>query len=289
MSKEILIKNPTPSTNKPSLGSFINQVFIIAYKENTDLLEKTIRDQGFQCEILRQPPLNETNNNYSPSYLCLLNHKGAWQRIININKPCLIIEADFVPVINMNKLPLPFPTTEKKLGINWLYTCAPQVYSVSSDMYAQGFSTSMVAYIISPQGAKYLLDLAEEIKNEYGAENYSSWDGEVDNYLRNQGLKNYIPFRCYGEHGGKPNLEHKNNGLSLKHRADRLYGKLAFMPDYTSNMKYPFLTLIQERFYGRSKGTARLFLGRFARLPVLKKSSVPFRIMWFCVSKYVLF
>lgn len=187
----------------------------------------------------------------------------------------------------MDKLPLPFPPNEEKLGISWLYTCVPQVYSVSTEGYAQGFSVSTVAYILSSQGAKHLINFVEVIKQKYGSNNYSSWDSQIDAWLKSKKLNNYIPFRCYGEHGGKPNLEHKNNGLSLKHRADILYRRLAFMPDYAINAKCPFFVLIRERVYGRTKGIARLLLGKFIRLPVLKKSSVPWHIIRLSFSKYL--
>lgn len=75
----------------PSIGSFIGQVFIIAYKENTDLLEKTFKKQCLEYQVIRQPALNQTDQGYSPSYLCLLNHKRAWHKIVTLDKPCLVI------------------------------------------------------------------------------------------------------------------------------------------------------------------------------------------------------
>ncbi|MCL2923238.1 MAG: LPS biosynthesis glycosyltransferase, partial [Trichodesmium sp. MAG_R04] len=134
-------------SNKNSLIESISGVFIIAYEEDTKILEKTLQEQSFNYELLRQKNQPEYKS-YSPSYLTLLNHKNAWFKASEQEKPSLIIEADFVPVINFGSLPLPFDLENHNVGIGWLYTCAPQIYSVSDENYAQGFSTSAVAYII---------------------------------------------------------------------------------------------------------------------------------------------
>lgn len=266
------------------LSDRITQVFIIAYKESTELLEQALKQEGLQCEVLRQEQKEEYNN-YSPSYRCLLNHKRAWESAVQQDKLTLIVEADFVPVLGLGKLPLPFNPDDNTVGVAWLYACAPQIYSVSQEGYAQGYSTSMVAYIVTPQGARCLIELAEEIKEKIGATNYSSWDSGVDSFLRARKLKNYIPFRNYGEHGGMPNIEHYKNGLSLTHRADVLYGKLAFTPLYVTGKSEGKLTFLQTRLQARLKGIARLATGRFLRLPVLKGSSVPLRLLRFAVGR----
>lgn len=267
----------------PKLVDCIGKAFIIAYKESTELLQDTLTQEGFQCEVFRQDHQPDYKG-FSPSYLCLLNHRRAWEIAAQESKPTLIVEADFVPVMGLSKLPLPFNPDEKNVGISWLYTCAPQVYSVSVDGYAQGFSTSMVAYIITPQGAQCLIRLAEEIRETVGATNYSSWDSQIDGFLRTRKLKNYIPWRNYGEHGGLPNLEHHRSGLSKTHRADVLYGKLAFMPLYaTSGDGKP--TFLCVRFQARLKGIARLVTGKFLRFKIVKNSTVPNRLLGFAVRR----
>lgn len=264
---------------------YIDQVFIIAYKESTELLEEAFKKENFSCEVLRQKHQPEYQN-YSSSYLCLLNHKNAWEKTIQQNKPSLIVEADFIPVIGIGKLPPPFNPDEKNIGIAWLYTCAPQIYSVSKDGYAQGYSTSMVAYIITPESARVLIELAHEIKEKIGATHYSSWDSMVDSFLRARKLKNYLPFRNYGEHGGIPNPEHRQNGLSPTHRADILYQKLAFMPPYVTDEKYG-QNYFLVRFQARLKGLARLATGKYLRFPVVKGSSVPMRILRFAIGRHL--
>lgn len=268
------------------LADRVSQVFVIAYKEPTELLEKALIREGFTCQVLRQEP-NPAFKGFSPSYLCLLNHRRAWEQAIRTSRPVLVVEADFVPVIGMGSLPLPFNSTQPDVGIAWLYTCAPQIYSISPEGYAQGYSASTVAYIVTPQGARCLLELADEIRTTVGPTAYSSWDSTIDNFLRRHKLKNYIPFRNYGEHGGKPNPEHRHNGLSASHRADVLYGKLAFSPLYATIQGTTPLTFPLARLMARYKGIARLASGRFLRFKILRNSSVPGRLLKFAIGRHL--
>ncbi|MBD2772810.1 LPS biosynthesis glycosyltransferase [Iningainema tapete] len=265
------------------LVNSIDKVLIIAYKESTEQLEETLNREGLACVVQRQETKPEYQN-FSRSYLCLLNHQRAWEKAALLSKPTLIMEADFVPVLGLGKLPLPFNPHQSDVGISWLYTCAPQVYSISPDGYAEGFSVSTVAYIVTPQGARCLLDLLKEVTEKKGATTYSSWDSTIDPFLRQRKLKNYIPWRNYGEHGGLPNPEHHQNNLSKTHRADVLYGKLAFMPMYAVNgSRQQFLMI---RLQARLKGIARLVTGRFLRLRVLQGSSTPAKILRFAVFRH---
>lgn len=273
--------------NSPNrLGDRIGKVLIIAYKEPTDLLEKTLREEKLTPEVVRQAE-NPAMQDFSPSYRCLLNHRSAWEKALNEAKPTLIVEADFVPVQGFGQLPLPFPGDRQDLGIAWLYTCAPQIYSVSQEGYAEGFSTAMVAYIITNNSAEYLMQLADRIKDEIGPKNYSAWDSGIDAFLRQHNFKNYVPFRNYGEHGGRPNPEHRQNQLSSSHRADVLYGKLAFLPMYAAENQEGSLKVLGVRLKARLKGIGRLVTGRYIRLPVLKNSSVPGRLLSFAIRRHL--
>ncbi len=267
-----------------SLAESIEKTFIIAYKEPTEVLESALKQGGLNCEVLRQQHQPEYKD-YSPSYLCLLNHKRAWEIAMNESKPTLIVEADFVPVTGMGQLPLPFNPMQENVGISWLYTCAPQVYSVSPDGYAEGFSVSTVAYILTPAAAKSLLELEAKIRENPGPKSYSSWDSTLDGFLRQRKFQNYLPFRNYGEHGGKPNLEHQKNGLSKTHRADVLYGTLAFTPLYAEAGKNHQLQLISARIQARLKGIVRLAVGKYLRGTVLQNSSSPQRLLRFAISR----
>ncbi|MCT7982391.1 LPS biosynthesis glycosyltransferase [Laspinema sp. A4] len=273
-----------PSPNR--LGDRIGKVLIIAYKEPTELLEKTLREEGLTPEVVRQAE-NPAMQDFSASYRCLLNHRSAWEKALSEPQPTLIVEADFVPVQGLGQLPLSFPGDRTDLGIAWLYTCAPQIYSVSPEGYAEGFSTAMVAYIITNQSAEYLIQLADQIKDEIGPNNYSAWDSGIDKFLRQHKFKNYVPFRNYGEHGGRPNPEHRQNQLSSSHRADVLYGKLAFLPMYAGEAEEGPFKVLGVRLKARLKGIGRLVTGRYVRLPVLKQSSVPGRLLSFAILRHL--
>lgn len=264
----------------PSLCQCLDRTFILACQESTALLKHALAEENVPCEVLRQEAKPEYEG-FSRSYRCLLNHRAAWERAAAASGQTLILESDFVPVVGFGDLPLPFDAQQADVGITWLYTCAPQVYSVSDEGYAQGFSTSMVAYIVNPRSAIALMELADAIAVDPGPENYSAWDSKVDEFLLARNMKNYIPFRNYGEHGGgNPNPEHRAFGLSATHRADVLYGKLAFPPAYTTYS--PFTTV---RLKARLKGLGRLLAGRYVRSHVLKGSSMPQRLLWFSIRR----
>ena len=90
----------------------VSQIFVIACAEDTSLLEGVLDQEGMQVEVLRQPPIDATIQ-YSRSYLCLMNHVRAWQKIGAGEQPGLVIEADFVPVIGFGSLPVPCDLTAK--------------------------------------------------------------------------------------------------------------------------------------------------------------------------------
>ncbi|MBD2105027.1 LPS biosynthesis glycosyltransferase [Leptolyngbya sp. FACHB-261] len=273
-----------PQANR--LVEHVGKAFIIAYKESTQLLENALRQEGFDCEVLRQEDKPEFQQ-FSRSYLCLMNHCRAWERATQAEqKLTLIVEADFVPVVGLGHLPVPFHPQQSNAGIAWLYTCAPQVYSVSKEGYAEGYSTSMVAYLVTPQSARYLEELAADFSTKLSGTTYSTWDSEVDTFLRAKNLKNYIPFRNYGEHGGRPNPEHRQNGFSGIHQADVLCGNLAFQPLYATDETGSRLkNFLSARLQARFKGLARLATGRFLRLPVVRNSSTPARLISFAIRR----
>lgn len=262
----------------------IAQTLIIAYKENTQQLEACLTEQGFDCRVVRQQHRSEYKD-YSPSYLCLLNHCEAWKQVMALGQPALICEADFVPVRNLANLPMPYDPTLSNVGIAWLYTCAPQIYHISESNHAIGFSTSMVAYILTPVGAKHLIELAEQITEHPGPTQYSAWDSTIEEFLRERGLDGYVPWRNYGEHGGKPNPEHRRAGLSPAHRADVLYGPLAFAPIYAEAQKSSRLPVFYSRIKARAKGLGRLVLGKYLRPPVLAGSTTPLQMLKFAVGR----
>ncbi|MBD3883755.1 LPS biosynthesis glycosyltransferase [Phormidium tenue FACHB-886] len=270
----------TQSTSSRSLVDQIDRVLIVAYREATERLEAAFIEAGFVCEVLRQVDQPEYQD-CAAIYRCLLNHHCAWQRAAAASKPTLIVEADFVPVVGLGKLPLPFAVEEPSVGMAWLYTCAAQLFSVSQAEFAEGFSTGLVAYVLTPEGAKGLLPFVEHITQAQGT-GYYNFDSEIDQFLRQQGFRNYIPFRNYGEHGGKANPEHQHNGMSGIHRADVLFDRLAFLPAYALNSRWQFWT---ARLQARAKGLGRLLLGKYLRPKVALSSSVPDRLLRFTILR----
>jgi hypothetical protein len=278
----LLSPNSHSSHALPNLVEAIGQTFILAYRESTELLEATLRQEGLQCEVLRQVDRPEYQS-YASIYRCMLNHQTAWRLAAQSSQPTLIVEADFVPVVGFGQLPLPFSLTQPDVGISWLYTCAPQLYSVTEEGFGEGFSTGLVAYVLTPPAAQALINLVAEI-TEYHGTGYYNFDSHIDSFLRRHEFKNYISFRNYGEHGGKPNPEHRRNRLSGIHRADVLYGKLAFAPAYTE-VAQPLLLFRIARLKARSKGIARLLLGKFLRIKIIRESSVPLRLISFAIRR----
>ncbi|MEL7331993.1 MAG: LPS biosynthesis glycosyltransferase [Cyanobacteria bacterium J06560_2] len=283
------------TSNRPAdtLISCVAQTFVIAYKESTEQLSTVLSEFGCDCTVLRQvhQPGYET---YSPSFLCLLNHRSAWELALRSEKPTLIVEADFVPVQDFAQLPPPFDPADSAMGIAWLYTCAAQIYNVqtgslnsSAQAWAQGYSTSMVAYVITPKSARLLIELASQIEKDPGPHEYSPWDSGIEYYLRDRNLHNYVPFRNYGEHGGLPNPEHGKNKLSKAHRADVLYGKLAFAPMYaTEKGGIDRWLWLKVRAYARVKGIGRLLLLKYLRAEVVKKSRQGKALIWFAIARH---
>ncbi len=259
-----------------SLVDGVGQIFILAYQEDTTELANFFTRAGCPGEVLRQVHRADYKT-YSPSYLCLLNHRKAWERALLSEQPTLIVEADFVPVANFAQLPPPYDPLDPQLGIAWLYTCAAQIYHITDQGYAEGYSTSMVAYVVTKQSAWRLIELAESVKADPGPETYTPWDSGIEYYLRDRNFHNYVPWRNYGEHGGIPNPEHRQNNLSTTHRADVLYGPLAFTP--------PYKTVLKERTYGRIKGLGRLLLNKYLRLEVLRGAIHPGRLLWFAMGR----
>jgi hypothetical protein len=266
------MNNPIP------LRQAIGQTYIIAYRENTDRLAQFLVAEQLKVEICRQAPDPEFAD-YSPSYRCLLNHQSAWEKIAQATQPGLIIEADFAPVKKFGQLPLPYPSNAHNTGMAWLYACAAQIYTVTDQGHAPGFSVANVAYIVTPAAAQALLNFITD--RQLDPTQYSSWDSELEEFLRHQHFINYVPFRNYGEHGGIPNPEHRQHGLSSFHRADTLYDQLAFMPLY-ANSPWQYY---QARLQARLKGIARLLTGRFLRPKIMRESSSPFRLLRFAITR----
>jgi hypothetical protein len=259
------------------LKEHISKIYIVSNKLSTDKLKNEFIEEGFEVEELRQEFKPEYRN-FSKSYLCFLNHKNVWFRALNNDKYSLIVEEDFVPVENFGKLILPFDPSKKNFGICWFYSVGPQIYSVSKEGYISGESTGLVAYIINSKSAKLLLEFAADLEEKWKPEEYFHFDSEIKTFFLSRGKKNYLAYRNYGEHGGFINIEHKAIGIRRGgvHRADVLYGKLAFLPYYAKGKTIKYCKV---RLRARIYGIMRLLVGRYLRPKVLFNSSTPFRLL----------
>jgi hypothetical protein len=271
------------TTNQPTLSQTVGQTIILAYRENTDRLNQALTHEQLTVQILRQTDRPEYSE-YASIYRCMLNHAQAWQQASQSDRPTLIVEADFVPTKGMGQRPFPFNPQQTHAGIAWLYACAPQLYHVTPEGFAEGFSTSLVAYIITPTAAQALYDFVAYITNKHGT-GYYNFDSEIEEFLRLKGFKNYIPWRNYGEHGGKSNPEHRQNGMPGIHRADTLYGQLAFLPDYITRQSNTQFSLLKARIKARLYGLGRLLTGRYLRHKILRTSKVPLRLIRFAILR----
>ena len=108
------VTSPTVVPNR--LKNRVGNVFVIAYQEPTDALETALSAEGFQHQLLRQSDTAESQT-YAAIYRCMLNHQRAWQQAAKATQPSLIVEADFVPVVGMGNLPLPFNPMQSMLGL----------------------------------------------------------------------------------------------------------------------------------------------------------------------------
>ncbi len=262
------------------LIDYTSTVLIIAHREDTSRLAASLEQEGFHCQVQRQAYRSEQAE-FARSYLCFMNHVEAWKWVAEHQRPAVIVEADFVPVQRMGKLPLPFDPEQADVGIAWLYTCAAQVYDISPERHAQGYSSSLVAYIMTPRAVPSLLQLFEQISHNPGPCHYYPWDSDLDKALLAQGFRNYLPFRNYGEHGSDhPNPEHAAHQLGRTHRADVLYGPLAFKPDYAESEGF-----WRTRLWGRIRGLVRLGMGRYTQPHVLRRAEVPFKILSFAMRR----
>jgi hypothetical protein len=262
----------------------IGECFIIAHNEDTLQLEGVMRSEGLPFKILRQVDL-PCYQNYASIYRCMLNHQNAWEKAALLEKPTLIVEADFVPVNAFSRYPCPFEQENENFGIAWLYTTAPELYEVHKKRYAVGYSSSLVAYVLSKKAAHCLCEYADQVTQNYGTV-YSNFDRYIGSYLNKLNYVNYIPYRNYGEHGGTPNPEHRKNGQKSVHHADILFGKLAFYPLYAGSSRYRCVKFIIGRIYGRTKGIGRLLAGLYLPYTKLRDVNSVLRMLMFAAGRY---
>jgi len=243
--------------NPSKVRSLADSAYIVCYKENVDELECALSKEGFSVYVSRQQAL-DSSSHVSASIRCLQNHLTVWEKIAECGVSAVIVEADFVPVIGMRRLPPPFPLNKESESFGYLYACGIEVYDICNETYFRGHSSSTVAYYVNSNAAKLLIKFSKEVLAG-NVEQYSTWDTEIRYYLQCRGINSFVPFRNYGEHGGLPNPEHASKGLDGTHRADRLAGKLHFLPGYARGSSFIFYQVRVKAWFW---GVGRLILGR---------------------------
>jgi hypothetical protein len=247
-------------------------VVIVAHKEDTSQLRKTLLTEGFSVEEVRGPYTQEQLS-YSFIIRSFVNHANAWKIAKSRRKPTVVVEADFVPVTGFGGLPAPVPSAAWETSLAYLYSVGPQVWDLVSPQVARGHGGGVVALLIPPKVAELLLVFFEEELRVNPLGKYSSWDSRVGYWLNDRGIQSYIPYRHYGEHGGKiGNPEHAKAGLGRAHRADVLCGHMAFAPAYADES---LLRYWRIRAWARLWGAGRLASGRFLAWHDFARSNWP--------------
>ena len=241
------------------------KVYVVAHKEDTSKLEATLASEGFSVQVNRLS-YTAQETKYSAAYRCLLNHMDVWARVQSDGEPAIVVEADFVPVRGMARLPSPVPACRLHHSIAWLYYGGGRLRGMDDEGYALGTAPTMVAILCSPAGAGCMLRFGRQECVAEKVGKYSTWDVQLAVDVRAHGITVYLPFKSYGEHGGLGNTEHEKHGVRTHHRADVLWGRLAFLPAYAHGR---LVTYWGTRLFYRCRGTLKLFAGRY----------IPFREM----------
>lgn len=271
-----------------ALRDRVSRVYVVAYKEETSALEDALRDEGFSVDVVRQRDNTELDGK-SSIYRCLLNHRRVWEMVAVLHESVLVVEADFVLVRGFGRLPLPFPPASVNLGIAWLYTCGPTIYRVTANGHIEGQSGSMVAYIVSPIAAAHLQEFADGIRDmSSNGHAYVPWDTRIYGFLKSKGLKCYLGFRNYGEHGGEPSPEHGQNKMRHRggHHADVIWGRLSFLPSYAGQAPWAHLKFLSVRFQARLRGVGRVLLGRYLSFRSLREVECPLRLLGIALGRH---
>jgi len=249
-----------PPKGAPKLGEIIKKVYIIAHNENVQQLVKAMQIENFECEEIRTK-YTEEQMSYSRNIRCLINHATSWRKIANSQGYALVVEADFVPVKNMAMLPLPFVPRPSVKAMAWLYSVGPVIYHVDDDGAMYGHNAGTVAYVLDEICAVELLSLYEQEMSVENPGKYRPWEVHLPIQLRRKrGIRTYIPYRMYGEHGGLPNREHDQYNYRGWHQADALAGSLHFMPLYS---KGSYLRYKLFRTVGWARGIYKFVTGKY--------------------------
>ena len=205
-------------------------------------------------------PVLGDEQGFSPITRAFLNHRRAWERAARTAGLSLIVEADFVPCRGFGSFALPIPESETHRAVAWLYLCGGRFRRKIEEQFFVGSSVSVVAYVVSPLVARYLLEFADQSLATIDPRQWYAFDGYVWQFLDERGIPTFIPFRNYGEHGGWMSPGHRQEGRKLlPHRAECLMGPLHFLPFYARGRTGRFLVV---RFLHKLEASAKFVCGK---------------------------
>ena len=264
---------------------------MVAYREDTAQLEAVLKAEGFARVSVQRASYTGAEEAYSRNFRCFMNHHEAWKEAATRPGWTLVMEADFVPCAGLGAMPVPFPDPGAP-GLKWafLYTSSPRIFWEESGGFLRGHQATTVCYLITGAVASKLLAFWDDEVKMHGMGTYFAFDAHLSWSLIGKGCEAYFPARSYGEHGGVPNLEHREEG-SLpndgRHRADVLAGNLAFSPPYAGG-NFPRYRLI--RIGARLRSIARLLTGRWiVRVWVSNPEPVKLpRLLWLGLKRHLI-
>jgi len=252
------------------LNGQINRVYVLACEENTTELERAFRAEGFSAKVIR-PEYDAAQTSWSRAAKCLWGHRCIWQEIAQAEDSLVIVcEADFVPCVGIGKLPLPFHMDDAPDALGYLYAGGVEVFDIHHGLYARGHASCTVAYVVGPSVARRLIDFADQHLADHGS-GHTLWDCDLGWDVKKQGVKCWMPYRQYGEHGGIPNPEHAAQGFNPTHQADLLYDRLQFLPAYAKGSR---LTYCKTRLMARIRGLGRLVGNRYLHPHDCKRAKI---------------
>jgi hypothetical protein len=274
----------TKSDGKPlrKIKDISHDVYIIAHKEDTQLLENFFRQRGFQLRVLRRQ-YSRAEQALPSQVRCLLNHRDAWQAIADSGRAGLVVEADFVPIRSFADACAPFDPEVSPAAIGWLYAGGPVIYGFDQRGFALGSSSTAVALLIMPQAAAALVKFASDELAAAKPE-ILLWDTYFCHQLRGRmNVSTYIPLKQFGEHGGITNPDHSLHMARGWHQGDILLDRLAFMPSYARGNPLRFLAI---RWRAALRGMVRVFTGRFIEPPAFRGSRQKGLILLFTLCRW---
>lgn len=243
-----------------SIAECVNKAYIVWNGEDVHQLTSCLSSENLEIELVSRE-YTSRELSFPAQIRCLLNHSNCWRKISESSSPGLVVEADFVPCSRFGSLAVPFDRSLDIPILAYLYAIGPVIYHYDGIGGFFGHAAGGVAYILTPVAASAWLELLEDHQRNRDFSQYYQWDVEMPRELWHQkGVRIYIASKSYGEHGGIPNPEHKNNGVTSWHQADSLVRPLAFLPAYAQNNVWRYYLF---RAISRSRYIYKFLVGKY--------------------------